>query len=480
MGRILAFVCVLALLPALCAAAAPAEDAPLPDGRSQYVMDVTLDTEASRYTETVTVTFMNDSDTPWPAVCFSDFVPAMQEHAGVEGCSSAVTAVTGADGEALDHTYSRDEGLLTVTLPQPLEPGRTDTVTVAYEADVPRVEGERFQAASFPDSDGITFRLCHFYPMLCVWRDGGFVHHPYVFAGEAFFTECADYALTLRLPEDFTVVASGAEALLSAGDGQAVWQVTGENMRDLVVTASTEFTEPCTGQVDGVTVRSWGTPDQAEQTEASLQITLDSVELYGRLFGEYPYDELDICMVSMPAEIGGIEHPGLVEISYGPLSMMLDIIVTHEVAHQWFYAVVGNDQYDEPFLDESFASFCETLYRQYVRGDSPEDIAVDIDYRQWLDEDEMYRIDRSYGDYFAGDGEYGNYYYYVSIYALGRDLLWDLRQVMGDEAFFAMLSSWYEQESFRVATIDGFLDHLAACTDDDPAVAALADKYLAR
>ena len=204
------------------------------------------------------------------------------------------------------------------------------------------------------------------------------------------------------------------------------------------------------------------------------------VELYGRLFGEYPYDELDICMVSMPAEIGGIEHPGLVEISYGPLSMMLDIIVTHEVAHQWFYAVVGNDQYDEPFLDESFASFCETLYRQYVRGDSPEDIAVDIDYRQWLDEDEMYRIDRSYGDYFAGDGEYGNYYYYVSIYALGRDLLWDLRQVMGDEAFFAMLSSWYEQESFQVATIDGFLDHLAACTDDDPAVAALVDKYLAR
>ncbi len=481
MKRMLALLCALALLSAPGAMAAPAEDAPLPDGRSRYVMDVTLDTQAARLTETVTVTFMNDSGAVWPAVCFGDFVPAVQEHAGAGACSTAVTAVTGADGGALDFAYSRDEGLLTVALPRPLEPGQTDTVTICYEADVPRATGERFQAASFPGSGGVTFRLCQFYPMLCPWRDGGFVHHPYIFDGEAFFTECSDYALTLRLPEDFTVIASGDERLLSAGDGQAIWQITGEKMRDLVITATTEFAAPCTGQVNGVTVNSWGTPDQAAQAEASLQAALDSIALFEEKIGKYPYDELDICVAYMPAAAGGIEYPGLVEIIQADMTApeALGIIVTHEVAHQWFYASVGNDQYDEPFLDESFASFCETLYRQYVLGDSPEDIAADQFSREWLSDD-IFDIDLGYGDYYAvGDGN-GGWNYYAAIYALGRSFLWEVRQAMGDEAFFAMLGSWYEQEQFQVATIDGFLDHLAACSGNDPAVAALVGEYMAR
>lgn len=479
MKRMLALVCALALLTAPGAMAAPAEDAPLPDGRTRYVMDVTLDTQAARLTETVTVTFMNDSGVPWPEVCFSEFIPAVQQHAGAGGCSAAVTGVTGADGQALEHASDREACCLTVTLPQPLEPGDVTTVTIGYQADVPRAEGERFQAASFPGSDGVTFRLCQFYPMLCPWRDGGFVHHPYIFDGEAFFTECSNYALTLRLPEDFTVIASGREELISVGDGQALWQITAEDMRDVVITATTEFAAPATGQVNGVTVRSWGAPDQAEQVSVSLQTALDSIALFEEKIGPYPYDELDVCVAYMPAVAGGIEYPGLVEIIQAELTApeALGVIVTHEVAHQWFYAVVGNDQYDEPFLDESFASFCETLYRQYVLGDSPEDIAADLFSREWLSGD-IFDIDQSYSDYYAAEDESGGWNYYIAIYELGRSFLWEVRQAMGDQAFFAMLGSWYEQERFQVATIDGFLDHLAACSGNDPAVAALIDEYM--
>ena len=482
MKRMLALLCALALLPAAAAWAAPAADSPPAEGRSRYEMDVTLDPETCRLTETVTVTFANDSDVSWPEVCFSDFIPAVQEHAAPGAYTAAVTAVTGADGAPLAFASDQAACLLTVTLPQPLEPGQTAAVTIAYEADVPRAEGERFQACSFPGSDGVTFRLCQFYPMLCPWRDGGFVHHPYAFGGEASFTRCSDYVLTLRLPEAFTVIASGDEQLLSAGDGQALWQITAENMRDLVITATTEFAGPCTGQVNGVTVNSWGAPDQADQAAVSLQAALDSIALYEQMIGPCPYDELDICVAYMPVTAGGIEYPGLIEIIRAELTTpeYLGIIVTHEVAHQWFYAAVGNDQYDEPFLDESFASFCETLYRQYVLGESPDDIAGNLFGREWLDDSGPYCIDMRYADYFPDGNEANNWYYYAAIYELGRTFLWQVRQTMGDEAFFAMLSSWYQQERFQLATIDGFVDHLTRCAGGDSAVDALIDEYMVR
>lgn len=481
MKRITALLCALVLLPAVYAGASPAEDA-LPGGRTQYVMDVTLDTQACRLAETVAVTFENDSGVPWPEVCFSEFVPAVQEHAAPGAYAAAVTGVTGADGQALAHTSDREACCLTVALPQPLEPGEATTVTIAYEADVPWAEGERFQVCSFPGSDGVTYRLCQFYPMLCPWRDGAFVHHPYAFGGEAFFTECSDYALTLRLPEDFTVIASGREELVSAGDGQAVWQLTAEDMRDLVITATTEFAAPVTGQVDGVTVRSWGTPDQADQVSVSLQTALDSIALYEEKIGPCPFDELDICVAYMPVVAGGIEYPGLIEIIQAELITpeFLGITVTHEVAHQWFYSAVGNDQYDEPFLDESFASFCETLYRQFVLGERPEDIVASLYDRTWLDEGELYCIDLSYGDYYAAEDGSGEWYYYAAIYELGRTFLWEVRQAMGEEAFFAMLGSWYAQERGQVATIDGFVDHLTACSGGDSAIAALIGEYMSR
>lgn len=485
MKRIICLLCALALFGGLCPAAS-AQSEPLAGGRSRYEMDVTLDTDASRLTETVTVTFANHSGQPWEQVCFTDFVPAVQEHAQPGAYTSAVTAVTGIDGGALEYVSDREQCLLTVTLPQPLEPGSVTSVTIRYEADVPQTQGERFQQASFPGSSGVTYRLCQFYPMLCPWRDGAFVHHPYAFSGEAFFTECADYRLRLRLPEQFTVIASGDELLAETEDGQALWQIVGENMRDLVITATTEFAQPFTGQVDGVTINSWGTPEQAGQAERSLQIAMNSVELFDRLFGQYPYDELDICVAYMPGSAGGIEYPGLVEIIQADVSgeATFAAAVAHETAHQWFYAVVGNDQYDEPFLDEGFASFCEYLYREYVLGESREDLAADIEgVRIYMDEvldQPGFQLDLTYGDYQQADGDGSGLHYYFAIYELSDVFFWQVRQAMGDQAFYGMLRSWYESQRFGTPTIDQFLTHLSDASGGDSAVSALVSQYMTR
>jgi aminopeptidase N len=71
-------------------------------------------------------------------------------------------------------------------------------------------------------------------------------------------------------------------------------------------------------------------------------------------FGPFPFPSLAVAR--LPVEGGGIEYPGAI--------LMLDgsrLVATHETAHQYFYAMVGNSQAQHPWLDEAFATFAEQL-----------------------------------------------------------------------------------------------------------------------
>lgn len=115
----------------------------------------------------------------------------------------------------------------------------------------------------------------------------------------------------------------------------------------------------------------------------SLKAAIDAVNAFCDAWGEYPYDTLDV--VQTPYNAGGMEYPGLVRIAEmyadligaeGDESLRLD--VAHEVAHEWFYAVVGNDQYREAWLDESFAVYGELVYQLYT-GESEADVQARVD-----------------------------------------------------------------------------------------------------
>ena len=79
-----------------------------------------------------------------------------------------------------------------------------------------------------------------------------------------------------------------------------------------------------------------------------------SVSTFSASFGPYPYPELDVVLGAFP-DFGGMEYPTIV------FSEVDKWTVAHEVAHQWWYGLVGNDQYAEPWLDESLATWSEEL-----------------------------------------------------------------------------------------------------------------------
>jgi aminopeptidase N len=63
-----------------------------------------------------------------------------------------------------------------------------------------------------------------------------------------------------------------------------------------------------------------------------------------------------------------MEYPGLI-MAYGPLGSdgggagsYSEYVVAHEVGHQWFYSLVGNDEVHDPWLDEALATYTDMLF----------------------------------------------------------------------------------------------------------------------
>ncbi len=199
--------------------------------------------------------------------------------------------------------------------------------------------------------NGDAMRLGSFFPIL-PWEPGvGWDTDPAVggFA-EASTAPTADYDLTVTVPAGYGVLASGAPDPARPG------HFTATAMRDVALsvgrftTASGVAMAPQPVQVTvGIQQGLPGSP------AAYLDRVVRSLEDYGSRFGPYPWTTFTLAVT--PALGGGIEYPG--HVMQGPDTLG---VTSHEVGHQWFYGLVGNDQGRDPWLDEGLATWAEARF----------------------------------------------------------------------------------------------------------------------
>jgi len=83
---------------------------------------------------------------------------------------------------------------------------------------------------------------------------------------------------------------------------------------------------------------------------------------YGRRFGAYPWSTFTLAIT--PNLSGGIEWPSFV--MQGPST--IGRTTSHEIGHEWFYGLVGNDQGRDPWIDEGLATYAEGRYEGSILG----------------------------------------------------------------------------------------------------------------
>lgn len=483
---------LLALLLAmigLCSVAyAAGSEAP----RLAYEMDVTLHGETLQ--ETVRVTVVNDSADVWNEVCFRDYMHSViqqaqgQTDAILPHTSGIISAVR--DGVPLAVEADADDpSIVYVELKQPLQPGESAVLELQYCADIPD-GGFRcaYNALNYSKAENRTYELAQFYPMLAVYEDGRWICDPYILDGECFYTRCADYSITLHAPAGYDVIASGDETCGQTTDGATEWLISAVNMRDVTIIVSNEY-DVLTGDACGVTVNSYfaaqneETADHRMQGEVTLQAALSAIEAFTEAYGAYPFAELDL--MESCYEYGGMEAPGLVRISQLYSWFIGDSIsrddeidyesrlqgtVAHEVAHEWFYGAVGNDQYNEAWLDESFAAFSEQVYWRSL-GRSEKTIAETMREFAQADQDTgNYAVNLSYGKL--------GWNYTRAVYQRGAAFLYQLEQAMGADTFYAFMREYYAKFALSEAKTIDFIATLAPHIAENKVAHALIEKYI--
>jgi aminopeptidase N len=297
--------------------------------------------------------------------------------------------------------------------------------------------------------------------------------HPRGHYGEHLTYDIADYEINLRLlntPNNLVVAASGPQVI----DGDWL-RYRLPNARNFVFSFSPDY-QVLETEVGGVTVYSYAFPVYGVSSAAVLQTTIDSLILYQELFGAYPHATLSVVQADF---LDGMEYDGLYYLSRafyniysGTPGDYLIAIAAHETAHQWWYALIGNNQAIEPWLDEALCTYMEHIY--YERY-APE--ALDWWWRYRVNYYEPRGlIDVSIYDKHSEFQSYRDYR--DAVYLNGAIFLHELRTAIGDSSFFAFLKDYAARYAGGIATRQSFFTVLAEHSSQD--LSPLISKYFNR
>ncbi|HMU92962.1 MAG TPA: M1 family metallopeptidase [Anaerolineales bacterium] len=350
-----------------------------------------------------------------------------------------------AGGTIVVPNYTLDDSLLTVPLKQPLQPKESITLSMGFTVTVPQsVELNYGVQAYFND----VLTLAHAYPMIAVYDDEGWNAEIPPQSGDVTYADMSFFNVTVDAPKDLVLVSVGREILRQAernGNRQTVQYVAGP-VRDYYLAASPNY-EVVTKESNGVTLRFYAPADQRSGAERTLEIAAKSIEVYENRYAAYPYTELDF--VSTPTLALGIEYPGMIAIAdriVSPYHEYLEGTVAHEVGHQWFYNLVGNDQLDDPWLDESLTQFATLQYFSDQYGQSGyEGFRFSLEGRWARTNNAAIPVGMPVRDY--KDIEYGSI-----VYGRGGLFFEALRDEMGSENFDQFIKVYVGENAWGIAT----------------------------
>jgi hypothetical protein len=362
-------------------------DQPASGGRSprnaNYTIDVRLDHAARTLNGRETIRWRNISSQPATELQFHLYWNAwrnaestwMRERrmAGSRETprsdawgSSDVTAVrvAGMDLTAQKRFIAPDDGntadqtVMSVPLAMAVGPNESLDIDIEWTSKVPRP----FARTGYIDD---YYFMAQWFPKLGVLEDGGWNTHQFHAATE-FYADYGVYDVRMTVPTDWILGASGREvSKADNGDGTTTHSYHGEDIHDFAWTTSPDFLDvrqsfehPTLPKVE---MRLLLQPEHRGQEQRHFDATAACLKYYGEWFGPYSYGHVTIVDPAFQSGSGGMEYPTLFTAGsrwIAPAKVTTPEGVTvHEAGHQFWYGIVGNNEFEHAWLDEGLNTF---------------------------------------------------------------------------------------------------------------------------
>ena len=418
--------------------------------------------ENSTLTGAVKVSFENGEDKEISLLKFNLYPNAYRKDAlyrpvskGYEkaayykGDSYGEIVVSSVNGSKNWEVMGEDENILYVYLERPLYPGDKVVLDIGFMTKLAAVNHRTGVTANAVNLGG-------FFPILCGLKNGGFYECVYYSDGDPFYSDCADYKMTLTLPKDYIAASTGEIAEERMLESKKVYTMSAANVRDFALVLSNKY-RILKAQTGETALFYYYYKD--EEAKKTLECMTEAFSYFEKSFGEYPYPTYTIAETGFC--YGGMEYPALSILSDELQGQARVRAVAHETAHQWWGAVVGSDQTENAWQDEGLAEYSALLffenYEKY--GVKREDAVTDAlrEYRSYYDVygSVLGRADTSMTRHlkdFLSDYEYRCLAYDKAVVMFDT-----LRKSVGDSKFSSALKRYYKANAYKMATVEALV-----------------------
>jgi hypothetical protein len=335
---------------------------------NNYTIEGTLHTNNNTLDGWVCIDYINSAIDTLDEIVFHIYPNAFQPEGGI------IIKSVKYQGENLSYSIEgSDSTVLRVDMisglgPGPLDFGDTVTIEIDFQILIPETP-DRF-GWFYDDApvDLLVYNFGNWYPIASVYDERGWHIAPYTFNSETFYSEVAMYNVSLTVPVDYVVAATGELQSSSQELDERTWVWSAGPSHDFAWVASPDLLTESV-EVNGVTITSYHTTEHAGLGSQVLSNSVDALQVYEGLFGSYPWETLRI--VETISSVA-MEYPQLVMMTSSTYDSpeILERFIAHEVGHQWVPFAIGVDSFSEPWIDEGFATYSELCYYEYVYDDA--------------------------------------------------------------------------------------------------------------
>lgn len=260
-----------------------------------------------------------------------------------------------------DDANPEDRTMAALELPSPVPSGGEIALRVQWKARAPRTFSRTGAIANY-------YFVAQWFPKIAVFEDRAWTAHQF-HANTEFFSDYGRYDVRITVPQGWVVGATGASQpdKSANGDGTVTHRFVQDDVHDFAWTASPDYVErrqqfrhPGLPPVD---IRLLMQPEHLGQEDRHFAATIAALRYYGEWYGPYPYDHVTVIDPAYQSGADGMEYPTLFTAGtrlWSPRqSNSPEAVTVHEAGHQFWYGMVGNNEFEHGWMDEGLNTFSE-------------------------------------------------------------------------------------------------------------------------
>ncbi|MEW5758811.1 MAG: M1 family aminopeptidase [Candidatus Omnitrophota bacterium] len=376
---------------------------------------------------------------------------------------------------SLTYSMEKDGEVLKINLPQVLNTSETIDLEIDFKVKIPHVWGR------FGFNEGIT-SLHRWYPLLCVYDSKGWHDYPFYLFHQPYYSDASLYKVKFTVDNKQIVISTGIlDGQLQLSNKKTLIFNTPSPVRDFTLVVSDRF-KLYEKEINNIKIKSYYLENDFYHARLAASCAADLIDNYSKKIGGYPYPEFSIAPVYLGS--GGHETSCMILIDTRVyklpkfLNRYFDFLIAHETGHQWWFNMVGSDEYKETWLDEALNSYFTLIYLEEKYGKYanvmvlPKSLVWLIPNFTFIDTSDfryLYLAKRDQSRTVLGElSSFREPSMIFSLaYSKGEAVLRQFHDLIGSEQFYQIIKNYFEKYKFKNANVDDFVNIVNKVTDGD-------------